>query len=167
MPATPEQSKEPLVFNGPLAPGDILRHFFIFAIAAWFLPALANAKSTFPMPPRLKPVPESAIVPLEGVPRKMDQEKMTISDTYVFSDKKVSEVAVWYWDDMELVFAGTIPIGGTFEPEAIFSRYGRMYYGISKIDAVKAEPWLVRHRNIYKNKVVTLYVDGGYVKRGT
>lgn len=142
-----------------------MRHKFILILAVLFLPAKALAKSTYPMPPRLKPVLESATPPLIGVPRHLDKEKLTISDSYVFSEKKVTEVPAWYWDDLALVSAGTIPVGGSFEPEAIFSRNGRMYYGTSKIDGMKLDPWLVRHRTVYKNKVITLYVDGGYVKR--
>ncbi len=117
------------------------------------------------MAPRLKPVLESSIPLSVGVPRKIDQEKLTISDTYIFSDKKVSEVPVWARDETGLIHAGTMPIGGNFEPEAIFNRYGRMYYGTSKVDSVKLEPWLAQQRKLDKNRVITVYVDGGYVKR--
>jgi hypothetical protein len=150
--------------------GEALRHKTIFIFPVWILLAFADArsafaKSTFPMAPRLKPVLESAIPLSVGVPRKIDQEKLTISDTYIFTDKKVSEVPVWARDEAGLVYAGTIAIGGSFEPEAIFNRYGRMYYGTSKIDSVKLQPWLAQQRTLDKNRVITVYVDGGYVKR--
>jgi|GEM_PF-1839685 len=135
------------------------------AVIAFFLPVVALAKSTWPAPPRVKKIPESAIPPVDGVPREMDKVRFTVSDTYVYSETKVSQVPLWYWDDLQLLFAGTVSPGGSFEPEAIFNRGNRMYYGTSKIDSLNLEPWLVKQRTRFKNRVFTLYVDGGYLKR--
>lgn len=143
----------------------LTRKTLVIPVAALILPVVALAKSTWPAPPRLKKIPESAIAPVDGVPRDMDKVRFTVSDSYVYSDKKVSEVPLWYWDDMQLLYAGTVSPGGSFEPEAIFNRGNRMYYGTSKIDSLNLEPWLVKQRTKFKNRVFTLYVDGGYLKR--
>jgi hypothetical protein len=134
-------------------------------VAPAVVSTIASAKSTWPAPPRLKKIPESAIAPVDGVPRDMDKVKFAVSDSYVYSDSKVSEVPLWYWDDMQLIYAGRISPGGTFEPEAIFNRGNRMYYGTSKLDSLNLEPWIEKQRTKFKNRVFTVYIDGGYLKR--
>lgn len=124
-----------------------------------------SAKSTFPAPPRLKRVPESSIHPLVGVPRNIAQEKFTTSDTYAFSDKKVSEIPVWFADSRDFLFAGTIPPGSEFIPESQLRRQGRTFYGTSKIDGMKMESWVARRQASARNGDFTLFVDGGYLQR--
>ncbi|MEY4629975.1 MAG: hypothetical protein RIQ81_95 [Pseudomonadota bacterium] len=138
----------------------------LVAASLWvLLHGSAWAKSTFPAPPRLKKIPESSVHPVMGVPRKIDQEKFVISDTYAFSDKKVQEIPVWYMADRDFLFAGTVPPGSAFEPEAQLPRFGRTFYGTTKIEGMKTEPWVASLQSRSKNMPVTLFVDGGYVQR--
>ncbi len=128
--------------------------------------AAYSVKSTFPAPPRVKRIPESSIHPIVGVPRKIADEKFSISDTYAFSDKKVSEIPVWFPDGRDLLFAGTIPAGTEFIPEAQLSRNGRTFYGTSKVEGIKAESWVARRQSTVKGASgLTLFVDGGYLQR--
>lgn len=156
----------PAVLTAATGRRVLIRFFFqIVMVMAACATSQAVAKSTWPAPPRLKKIPESAIPPVAGVPRDIDKVKFQIADTHAFDDKKMSAIPMWYWDGLELAYAGTIAPGGTFQPEAIFGRSGRMYYGTSKLDSMQIEPWLEKQRTRYKNKVFTVYLDGGYLKR--
>lgn len=121
--------------------------------------------STFPAPPKLKPVPESAKHPMVAVPTNIDKAKLVVSDTYVGSDKKETEVPVWFQDGKWFKLAGSISPGTDFVPEAITTGRGRMFYGTSKLDSMKVDAWVNGRQGKGEAAAVTLYIDGGYLKR--
>lgn len=124
-----------------------------------------SAYSTFPAPPKLKPVPESAIHPMLAVPTNLEKAKLVINDTFPGSDKKETEISVWFQDGKRFKRAGSITPGTEFVPEAIASDRGRMYYGTSKLDTMKVDAWVTTLNQKSTKAAVTLYVDGAYVKR--
>lgn len=138
-------------------------------LAIWLLWAGVSsgalAKSTFPLPPRLKKISESSVHPVIGVPRKIDQEKFVISDTYAFGEKKVQEIQLWFQDGRALIPAGTVAPGSVFVPEAQIPRNGRTFYGTTKLEGMKTAPWVASLQSRAKNIPVTLFVDGGYLQR--
>lgn len=123
------------------------------------------AYSTFPAPPKLKPVPESAIHPMVAVPSNLEKAKLVVSDTFAGSDKKETEIPVWFQDGKWFKRAGSITPGTEFVPEAITSGRGRMYYGTSKLDSMKVDAWVTTLNQKSTMAAVTLYVDGAYMKR--
>jgi hypothetical protein len=117
------------------------------------------------MPPRLKKVPESAIHPMVGVPRRMDRVKMIVSDAYAFTDTKQSEVPLYHHNGVNWVLAGHIPTGVEFPAELLTTRFSRNWYGTSKLDGVRMEPWIAEVRKIDPKREIPVYLDGGFLKR--